>query len=120
MTRGNQRDRDREKAQKKLQDQKKGPKMSGFEMQRNKEEVARIMREKQEKGKDSALATAFLEHSLTLLAQLLQRRQPRRLEETHRVVKVRQRRRSSGSLFASLFPPSFNFNFNLSLNSGID
>ncbi|WYZ37353.1 hypothetical protein EsH8_II_000859 [Colletotrichum jinshuiense] len=47
MTRGNQRDKAREAAQKKLASQKKGNSMSGTEMQRAKESAAEIMRQKQ-------------------------------------------------------------------------
>ncbi|KAF7537265.1 hypothetical protein G7Z17_g12887 [Cylindrodendrum hubeiense] len=47
MARGNQRDKAREAAQKKLAGQKKGNSMSGTEMQRAKESAAEIMRKKQ-------------------------------------------------------------------------
>ncbi|UQC74410.1 uncharacterized protein CLUP02_01061 [Colletotrichum lupini] len=47
MTRGNQRDKAREAAQKKAASQKKGNSMSGTEMQRAKESAAEIMRQKQ-------------------------------------------------------------------------
>ncbi|KAK1596060.1 uncharacterized protein LY79DRAFT_667553 [Colletotrichum navitas] len=47
MTRGNQRDKAREAAQKKAAAQKKGNTMSGTEMQRAKETAAEIMRQKQ-------------------------------------------------------------------------
>ncbi|KAJ0304216.1 hypothetical protein COL5a_005350 [Colletotrichum fioriniae] len=50
MTRGNQRDKAREAAQKKAASQKKGNTMSGTEMQRAKESAAEIMRQKQANG----------------------------------------------------------------------
>ncbi|KAK1979473.1 4F5 domain protein, partial [Colletotrichum cereale] len=50
MTRGNQRDKAREAAQKKAAAQKKGNSMSGTEMQRAKESAAEIMRQKQAAG----------------------------------------------------------------------
>jgi len=50
MTRGNQRDRDREKAQKKAAQQKGKQGVSGSQMQRDKEAAAEIMRQKQVKA----------------------------------------------------------------------
>ncbi|KAI2787631.1 hypothetical protein POX_f08004 [Penicillium oxalicum] len=50
MTRGNQRDHDRAKAQKKAASAKSKNTMSGTEFQRAKEDAAAIMREKQRKG----------------------------------------------------------------------
>ncbi|KAK1995960.1 hypothetical protein LX36DRAFT_712763 [Colletotrichum falcatum] len=47
MTRGNQRDKAREAAQKKAASVKKANNMSGTEMQRAKETAAEIMRQKQ-------------------------------------------------------------------------
>jgi len=47
MARGNQRDKAREANQKKMAEQKKSNAMSGTEMQREKERVAKMMREKQ-------------------------------------------------------------------------
>jgi len=49
MTRGNQRDKAREKAQKKAAAQNKGPKESGASLEARKFRDAEIMREKQEK-----------------------------------------------------------------------
>jgi hypothetical protein len=51
MTRGNQRDRDREKALKAKAKQKGGNNLSGTEFQRAKENNAAIMRAKQAAGK---------------------------------------------------------------------
>ncbi|KAJ5714969.1 uncharacterized protein N7483_012150 [Penicillium malachiteum] len=50
MTRGNQRDTDRAKAQKKAQGQKSKNSMSGTQYQKSKEDAATIMREKQRKA----------------------------------------------------------------------
>ncbi|KAI9376512.1 hypothetical protein BJX61DRAFT_538749 [Aspergillus egyptiacus] len=51
MTRGNQRDRDREKQRKKAASEKSANTLSGTEFQRKKEADAAKMREKQAKGK---------------------------------------------------------------------
>ncbi|KAI6248612.1 hypothetical protein HI914_03555 [Erysiphe necator] len=48
MARGNQRDKAREANQKKMAEQKKSNTMSGTEMQRQKEKVAQMMRQKQQ------------------------------------------------------------------------
>ncbi|CAI7639593.1 unnamed protein product [Penicillium manginii] len=53
MTRGNQRDTDRAKAQKKANATKGKNTMSGSEFQKTKEDAATIMREKQKKGESS-------------------------------------------------------------------
>ncbi|RPB07028.1 hypothetical protein P167DRAFT_579686 [Morchella conica CCBAS932] len=50
MTRGNQRERDRLKAQKAASSQKSKNGKTGSEMQRDKEQVAQIMRQKQQEG----------------------------------------------------------------------
>jgi len=50
MTRGNQREKAREKNLTKTAGQKKKNTLSGTEQARNKEDTARIMREKQEKA----------------------------------------------------------------------
>ena len=50
MTRGNQRDKAREKAQAKLASQKSKNTQSGSVMQKSKEDAAAIMRAKQEAG----------------------------------------------------------------------
>ncbi|KAK0704988.1 hypothetical protein B0H67DRAFT_649378 [Lasiosphaeris hirsuta] len=53
MARGNQRDKAREAAQKKLAGQKKGNAKSGSELARDKEIAAQKMREKQAAGMDN-------------------------------------------------------------------
>ncbi|KAJ5113516.1 hypothetical protein N7456_002050 [Penicillium angulare] len=58
MTRGNQRDSDRAKAQKKLQGAKSKNTMSGTEFQKQKEDAALIMREKQRKADEKKAAEA--------------------------------------------------------------
>ncbi|KAI5845432.1 hypothetical protein BZA05DRAFT_408498 [Tricharina praecox] len=58
MTRGNQRERDRAKAQKAAQGQKKSTGKSGSEMLRDKDKVAQIMREKQQKAEEKRKADA--------------------------------------------------------------
>ncbi|KIM32983.1 hypothetical protein M408DRAFT_326657 [Serendipita vermifera MAFF 305830] len=57
MTRGNQRDTDRAKAQKKLAAQKKGPKESGASLAKRKEADAEALRLKQKKKEEQAQAT---------------------------------------------------------------
>ena len=54
MTRGNQREKAREKNLKDAAGAGKKNTMSGSEQQKNKEDVAKIMREKQAKGKSPA------------------------------------------------------------------
>ncbi|KAK1961972.1 hypothetical protein LY78DRAFT_661681 [Colletotrichum sublineola] len=61
MTRGNQRDKAREAAQKKAASVKKANNMSGTEMQRAKETAAEIMRQKQAAGE-----SLFLFHASAL------------------------------------------------------
>ncbi|KAJ6024416.1 hypothetical protein N7540_005213 [Penicillium herquei] len=56
MTRGNQRDTDRAKAQKKAQGQKSKNSMSGTQYQKAKEDAATIMREKQRKADEKKAA----------------------------------------------------------------
>ncbi|KAJ5179697.1 hypothetical protein N7492_002907 [Penicillium capsulatum] len=51
MTRGNQRDNDRAKAQKKAASAKTKNTLSGSQYQKSKEDAAMIMREKQRKGR---------------------------------------------------------------------
>ncbi|KAJ5712838.1 hypothetical protein N7493_009306 [Penicillium malachiteum] len=58
MTRGNQRDTDRAKAQKKAQSQKTKNSMSGTQFQKAKEDAATIMREKQRKADEKKAAEA--------------------------------------------------------------
>ncbi|KAJ5134026.1 hypothetical protein N7448_000952 [Penicillium atrosanguineum] len=58
MTRGNQRDTDRAKAQKKLSAGKNKNTMSGTEYQKSKEDAAAIMREKQRKADEKRQAEA--------------------------------------------------------------
>ncbi|KAJ5281408.1 hypothetical protein N7478_006780 [Penicillium angulare] len=58
MTRGNQRDSDRAKAQKKLQGTKSKNNMSGTEFQKQKEDAATIMREKQRKADEKKATEA--------------------------------------------------------------
>ncbi|OQD72418.1 hypothetical protein PENDEC_c021G03457 [Penicillium decumbens] len=58
MTRGNQRDTDRAKAQKKAASAKSKTTMSGTEFQRAKEDAAAIMREKQRKADERRQAEA--------------------------------------------------------------
>ncbi|KAJ5665656.1 hypothetical protein N7523_009304 [Penicillium sp. IBT 18751x] len=58
MTRGNQRDTDRAKAQKKLAAGKNKNTMSGTEYQKAKEDAAAIMREKQRKADEKRQAEA--------------------------------------------------------------
>ncbi|KAJ5176394.1 uncharacterized protein N7482_002271 [Penicillium canariense] len=53
MTRGNQRDTDRAKAQKKAASAKSKNSLSGTQFQKAKEDAAAIMREKQRKGTSS-------------------------------------------------------------------
>ncbi|KAL3459247.1 hypothetical protein BJX64DRAFT_291366 [Aspergillus heterothallicus] len=60
MTRGNQRDRDREKQRKKAASEKSANNLSGTAFQRKKEDDAAKMREKQAKGGlDSQLASLW-------------------------------------------------------------
>ncbi|KAJ5403777.1 hypothetical protein N7509_003648 [Penicillium cosmopolitanum] len=58
MTRGNQRDTDRAKAQKKANAAKGKNTMSGTEYQKTKEDAATIMREKQKKADEKRAAEA--------------------------------------------------------------
>ncbi|CEJ60742.1 Putative 4f5 domain protein [Penicillium brasilianum] len=58
MTRGNQRDTDRAKAQKKAAASKSKNTLSGTEFQRAKEDAAAIMREKQRKADEKRAAEA--------------------------------------------------------------
>ncbi|KAJ5718134.1 hypothetical protein N7488_003780 [Penicillium malachiteum] len=58
MTRGNQRDTDRAKAQKKAQSQKTKNTLSGTQFQKAKEDAATIMREKQRKADEKKAAEA--------------------------------------------------------------
>lgn len=58
MARGNQRELARAKNLKKQADQKKGNSKSGSEMQRDKEAVAALMREKQKKAEERKAAEA--------------------------------------------------------------
>ncbi|KAJ5949698.1 hypothetical protein N7454_001282 [Penicillium verhagenii] len=58
MTRGNQRDTDRAKAQKKAQGQKGKNTQSGTQFQKTKEDAATIMREKQRKADEKKAAEA--------------------------------------------------------------
>ncbi|KAJ5570418.1 uncharacterized protein N7459_009848 [Penicillium hispanicum] len=58
MTRGNQRDTDRAKAQKKAASQKTKNTMSGTQYQKSKEDAAAIMREKQRKADEKKAAEA--------------------------------------------------------------
>ncbi|KAF7716661.1 Uncharacterized protein PECH_008232 [Penicillium ucsense] len=59
MTRGNQRDHDRAKAQKKAASAKSKNTLSGTEFQRAKEDAAAIMREKQRKADEKRAAEAL-------------------------------------------------------------
>jgi len=58
MTRGNQRERDRLKSQKAAGQQKSKTGKSGTEMQRDKEQVAEIMRQKQQLAEEKRKADA--------------------------------------------------------------
>ncbi|KAJ5191127.1 uncharacterized protein N7498_010112 [Penicillium cinerascens] len=58
MTRGNQRDTDRAKAQKKAAGSKNKNTMSGTQYQKSKEDAAAIMREKQKKADEKRQAEA--------------------------------------------------------------
>ncbi|KAJ5907927.1 hypothetical protein N7495_000609 [Penicillium taxi] len=58
MTRGNQRDNDRAKAQKKLASQKGKTAMSGSQFAKSKEDAAAIMREKQKKADEKKAQAA--------------------------------------------------------------
>ncbi|KAJ5635379.1 uncharacterized protein N7484_008692 [Penicillium longicatenatum] len=58
MTRGNQRDNDRAKAQKKANAQKGKNTQTGAQYQKSKEDAASIMREKQRKADEKKAAEA--------------------------------------------------------------
>ncbi|KIH91572.1 serf family protein [Sporothrix brasiliensis 5110] len=60
MARGNQRDKAREKNLKAQAGQKKANTKSGTEMQRDRDELAKKMREKQAAGEDSVFLFPFL------------------------------------------------------------
>ncbi|SPP84529.1 putative SERF-like protein [Drosophila guanche] len=56
MTRGNQRDLARQKAQKKLSEQTKGKRTDNLTVEQRKARDAEVMREKQKKKEDAAAA----------------------------------------------------------------
>ncbi|XP_067620034.1 putative SERF-like protein [Eurosta solidaginis] len=58
MTRGNQRDLARQKAQKKLQEQAKGKRNDNLTVEQRKARDAEVMREKQKKKEEAAAAAA--------------------------------------------------------------